>query len=328
MKKYYTPFLLILFTSLIAFGQTETTIESIRQATDRHIGENVVFEGFVTRYVDGPTVTTSFYEMQGYYGQRIGITTSGENPGVNNFYRITGILTIDQQGMPLVIETQRERLPAPDWPLVEPEPSTTITPPPTWWQQTRAQLANNQMMIALILALVIVLGLIIYFLAKSRQEKPAKSTTAAPPKPEPQPSEKPREEKTVIFSKDAPPTMKFIPGKLEILNGPDKGKTIPLAGYPTPEGSIVSIGRDYNGWESLVSGDRKHSHIRIKDESKTLSRMQAEIIYNDKKVYLKNLSKINPTQVDGIDVPADTMVEVKKGSEIKAGFIEFRYREN
>ncbi len=134
---------------------------------------------------------------------------------------------------------------------------------------------------------------------------------------------------TIRFEPDVPPTMQFIPGKLEILNGPDKGKTFMLAGYPTPDGSISSIGRDHSGWEdqSALSGGRKYAHVRIKDDSRTLSRMQAEMIYRNGKLYLKNLSSVNPSQVDGADVAINDIAEVKSGSKIKAGFIEFRYQE-
>ena len=99
---------------VITFGQSLSTIEAIIEAAEKYSGENVEFEGLVTRYVPANTVTTSLFEMQGYYGARILITTSASRPGVNNFYRITGILTLTRQGTPLLVETKRELIPRPD----------------------------------------------------------------------------------------------------------------------------------------------------------------------------------------------------------------------
>ncbi len=114
MKKFYVLLLSVFFTGLIAFGQTKTTIESIAENPEQYSGENVEFEGFVTRYVDSPTVTTSFFEMQGYYGARILVTTSENQPGINNFYRVTGILTLNPQRRSMLVETKREPIPRPD----------------------------------------------------------------------------------------------------------------------------------------------------------------------------------------------------------------------
>ena len=114
MKKYCLLLMITLSSGIIAFGQSKTTIESIIKTTEKYSGENVEFEGLVARYVAGNTVTTSFFEMQGYYGARILITTSASKPGVNDFYRLTGVLTITRQGTPLVVETKRELIPRPD----------------------------------------------------------------------------------------------------------------------------------------------------------------------------------------------------------------------
>lgn len=131
---------------------------------------------------------------------------------------------------------------------------------------------------------------------------------------------------TIRYQAKVPPTVKFIPGELEIISGLDKGKSFMMAGYPTADGNVATIGRDHDGWENLIPDDRHYAHIRLKDESNTLSRMQAELIHRGGKLYLKNLSKVNPTQVDGSDVPVNEVVEVMPNSTIKTGFIEFVYK--
>jgi hypothetical protein len=120
-----------------------------------------------------------------------------------------------------------------------------------------------------------------------------------------------------IVSQQAPKTMVFIPGKLEIVNGNDAGKQFVLSAYPAPTGAIVSIG------SREETGDRKFSHIRLME--KTVSRAQAEFIYRDKKLYIKNLSKTNYTQLDGTDLQPEELGEVVPGSKIRMGELVFQY---
>jgi hypothetical protein len=312
MKKNYTLLFALLFGFTAIHGQ-QTTIENITTNPGRFNHERVVIEGFVTKYVAGTATTSSYYELQGDYGARIRVNTSDPAPQINKRYRVTGTVTMHMQE-PLIIEVSKTLL------------DDVITPPPPPPQ------SDNTMMIVLIVGLAVVAGLIIFFL---NRPKPAPAvaevgTSSVPPSLPPSGDtviiNKGESYDTIKFESTVPSTMKFIPGKLEIINGPDKGKSFMLAGYPTPDGSISSIGRDHEGWDKSLSGGRKYAHIRIKDDSKTLSRMQAEIVYRSGKVYLKNLSNVNPSQADGYDVPVNEMVEVKSGSVIKAGFIEFRYQ--
>ncbi len=183
----------------------------------------------------------------------------------------------------------------------------------------------------IIIALIVIIVVIIVLSLRLRRKPIDEPYDKQEPKPGTEKKHPDSTEKydTIKFSPSVPKTMRFIPGKLEVLNGPDKGKALMLAGYHTPEGSIASIGRDYQDWEShsALQGDRKFAHIRIRDESRTLSRMQAEFIYRDGKLYLKNLGSINPSQVDGNNVQVNELAEIKDGSKIQAGYIEFCYHQ-
>jgi hypothetical protein len=315
MKKLLFSALIVVFNIQFCFGQSVVAIEDITSNPGSFHHERVVFEGFITRYVAGTASTSSYYEIQGDYGARIRVNTSESAPKINARYRVVGTITIYNQE-PLVIETNK----------------SLLEEPPVIISNGGGESDDNTMMIVIIIGLVVIAGLIIFFLNKSRTAQPV----APAPEPFLPPSmptdggstmiiNKGQSYDTIKFESSVPATMKFIPGKLEIINGPDKGKAFMLAGYPTPDGSVSSIGRDYEGWESALSGGRKYAHIRIKDESKTLSRMQAEIVYKNGKVFLKNLSSVNPSQVDGCEVPTNETMEIKTGSVIKAGFIEFRY---
>ncbi len=196
------------------------------------------------------------------------------------------------------------------------------------------------LILVIIIALIVIIVVIIVLLLRPRRKYIDESSGGQEPDPSIEKQESgpdvdkkhpdsPEKYDTIKFSPSVPKTMRFIPGKLEVLNGPDKGKALMLAGYHTPEGSVASIGRDYQEWEShsALQGDRKFAHIRIRDDSRTLSRMQAEFIYRDGKLYLKNLGSINPSQVDGNNVQVNELAEIKDGSKIQAGYIEFRYHQ-
>ncbi len=119
--------------------------------------------------------------------------------------------------------------------------------------------------------------------------------------------------------KAPPKTMKFIPGKLVVAAGPDQGKEFRIAGHPTPEGNVVTMGR------AEVKGERAFAHIQLGDTYRTVSRMQAEIVQKDQDIYLKNKSTTNPTMVNGDPVEAEDMIELEDGDMIRMGEMMMRY---
>lgn len=123
--------------------------------------------------------------------------------------------------------------------------------------------------------------------------------------------------KTIKMVKTQPKTLKFIPGKFVITEGLDKGKEFRVAGFPTSEGFVVTVGR------KELSGDSAYAHIHLNE--KTVSREQAELHYIDHKLYLKNLSETNPTQLNGVEIRPGKTIEVTPGSVIKTGEVEFKY---
>jgi hypothetical protein len=135
-------------------------------------------------------------------------------------------------------------------------------------------------------------------------------------------SQEPEEEsegpETLKF-KAPPKTMKFVPGRLVIAAGPDQGKEFRIAGRPTPDGNVVTIGR------AEVEGERAFAHIQLGDTYRTVSRMQAEIIQQDQTILLKNTSETNPTMVNGDQVPAGNTVELQDGDMIRMGELMLRY---
>jgi len=119
--------------------------------------------------------------------------------------------------------------------------------------------------------------------------------------------------------KSPPETMKFVPGRLVIAAGPDQGKEFRIAGRPTPDGNVVTIGR------AEVEGEKAFAHIQLGDTYRTVSRMQAEIIQQDDTILIKNTSETNPTMVNGEQIPAGETMEIGNGDMIRMGELMLRY---
>lgn len=134
-----------------------------------------------------------------------------------------------------------------------------------------------------------------------------------------QTSEEDSEGPETLKFKAPPKTMKFVPGRLVIAAGPDQGKEFRIAGRPTPEGNVVTIGR------AEVEGEKAFAHIQLGDTYRTVSRMQAEIIQKDDKILLKNTSETNPTIVNGDNLPAGETLELQDGDMIRMGELMVRY---
>lgn len=130
-------------------------------------------------------------------------------------------------------------------------------------------------------------------------------------------NEQESEFKTIKIASSTEKTLKFIPGQFIVLSGRDRGKPIRVAGFPTPEGSIVTIGRE------PIIGERAYAHIQL--ELQTISRKHAELNFRDKKLYIKNLSETNPTIVNEKELATGEEAEIALDSELRLGEIKFKY---
>lgn len=269
----------------------------------------VTIQGLVSQYTPATASTTANYLLKSDYGAIIKINTSDGNPETNQKYEVSGTIVIDLvNNEALMIEKSR----------------TNLTPPPPI-PGTGSQ--NPQMMWYIIIGSIAVLFLliIIYLIMRSRNNR--FRDQIAPPYTSPSPipidpgarttSIGDSDFKTIKINLGGPKTLKLIPGKLEIVTGLDKGKEFRMNAIPGPNGCIITIGRE------KLSGDAEFSHIQLLE--KTVSRKQAEIHYRENKLFVKNLSETNYTQLNGLELRLDEMAEVKPTSIIKTGEVEFRY---
>ena len=340
--------LLLVLGAWGAHAQTEATISEVNGNPGKFRGQSVSVEGTVARHVDsGNDTETMNYILQNDSGQEIRAKTTEQPPETGGRYRVVGVVEISPfNRQPVLDEASRSQI-----------SSATTQSGETSSESLRQGFST--ITVYLILGLgVLVVVVLAYFAYASQSDEPVSEVSppkdgapdTEPPaadlaspefeteedeadtgfpepsgqriKSESSSSQAPEEEsegpETLKF-KAPPKTMKFVPGRLVIAAGPDQGKEFRIAGRPTPDGNVVTIGR------AEVEGERAFAHIQLGDTYRTVSRMQAEIIQKDQTILLKNTSETNPTMVNGDQVPAGDTVELQDGDMIRMGELMLRY---
>jgi hypothetical protein len=355
MNRYFNPSAVAMRSLawtclLLAFGTwgvlAQTSIKDIKGNPGKYRGQNVTVEGTVTRHVDsGSDTETKNYILEDDSGAELRAKTTEKPPGTGNRYRVEGLIEISPFNRePVLDEENRTQIAA-----AQNQSSSSES------LRQGFSTITVYLILGLGILVIVVLG---YFAYASQEDEavasaPSEDGTAEPAKasgsdlsstelgadgddsetgfPEPSSqriksesssSEEPEEDsdgpETLKF-KAPPKTMKFVPGRLVIAAGPDQGKEFRIAGRPTPEGNVVTIGR------AEVEGEKAFAHIQLGDTYRTVSRMQAEIIQQDDKILLKNTSETNPTMVNGDHVPTGESVELDGGDMIRMGELMLRY---
>lgn len=338
-----------LFLALGTWGTlAQTSIQEINNNPGKYRGQSVTVEGNVTRHVDsGGDTETQNYILEGDSGQELRAKTTQAPPPTGNRYSVEGLIEISPFNRePVLDEKNRTK-------LGEAEETQTSS------ASLRQGFSTITVYLILGLGILVVVVLGYFAYASQEQEPVVEGSPSGDGAPEsseapdsdlsatelgaddeesdtgfPEPSsqriksessssQEPEEDSdggpATLKFKAPPKTMKFVPGRLVIAAGPDQGKEFRIAGRPTPEGNVVTIGR------AEVEGEKAFAHIQLGDTYRTVSRMQAEIIQQDDSILLKNTSKTNPTMVNGDHVPTGESVELEGGDMIRMGELMLRY---
>jgi hypothetical protein len=331
-----------------AHAQTEATISEVKNNPGKFRGQQVSVEGTVARHVDsGSDTETMNYILQNDSGQEIRAKTTEQPPETGGRYRVAGVVEISPfNRQPVLDEESRSQI-----------SSGAAQSGATSSESLRQGFSTITVYLILGLGVLVVVVLAYFAYASQDDEPVSEMSPSKDGAPDPEPatelsstelaadgeepadsgfpepagqriksesssSQEPEDEsegpETLKF-KAPPKTMKFVPGRLVIAAGPDQGKEFRIAGRPTPDGNVVTIGR------AEVEGERAFAHIQLGDTYRTVSRMQAEIIQQDQTILLKNTSETNPTMVNGDQVPAGNTVELQDGDMIRMGELMLRY---
>lgn len=331
MKKNGGFLVLVLLISIIvtfseSFAQ-QVSIEDIKNKPYSYNGNVVEVDGLVLQYVYSPS-SSSYYLLKGNFGGVIKINSAEATPETNQKYHVRGIVYFDS-GRREIFITEISRS------ILGEVPSTTADDA----TNKKSDKPNYLLIGGLAGTLLILVGVFVFFSMKKPKPEPFEYQAPmnqfqgnnnmmsfqnnAPMTPyqgnDPAPTfSSDTEFKTIRFAVSSPKTLLFIPGKMVITDGADKDKTFKIAGYPTANGSMVTIGR------KEINGERAYAHIQLK--GKTVSREQAELTYKEGKLYIKNLSETNFTQLDGRELNVGEIAEMKPDSKIRTGEVEFEYK--
>jgi predicted component of type VI protein secretion system len=342
--------ILLLVNVNVLFAQTnkapmKTTIEKIVDNPGAFIDETVIVQGLVVKYFREPSHTNSFYSLKGKYDGKILVKVEAQKePLLEHFYEVKGTV-FKENGNVFIHQTETAEIPDLKnytWgnsnEVLDNDDVSNLEKSDKIEKDDSGEeigvLPDKGMSFYIIVAAIVIVIIVLVVLLikmtskKNEVEVNVNQPTSTPP-PVPQPAPQPVQStsvsdddyKTIKLVRDSAKTLKFIPGKLEIVSGPDAGKSFRLSGYPTSQGSVVTIGT------LEEKGDRQYAHIQIDKSFRTVSRRQAEIIFNEKekKLYIKNLSNTNYTKVDDVELNPNEAIELKDGSVISMGELSFRY---
>jgi hypothetical protein len=121
--------------------------------------------------------------------------------------------------------------------------------------------------------------------------------------------------KTIRFHRPTDGTLQILPGRLDIIEGADKGQTIRFVrAGAAPE---ITFGR---------SEGPPYLHVQLR--APTVSRKHAYMRYQNSSWFIRNLSGTNPVVVNGEDLgAAGSERKLREGDRIEMGEIAFIFRE-
>lgn len=111
-------------------------------------------------------------------------------------------------------------------------------------------------------------------------------------------------------------TLQFLPGRLDVIEGRDRGQEIKFVRTPGPDGTTITFGR---------AEGAQYRHVQLHEP--TVSRMHAKLALDSNTWSLINLSATNPVVVNGLPLAGEgSSVILREGDRIEMGEIVFRFR--
>ncbi len=330
MRRMNPAVVVLLFWAAGLLAQTDhlqpTRIALIKADPASYVNEVVRIDGFVTRFVDSGSKSTSFFYLKDDWGSVIKVRTSKEAPSVGKRYSMAGPVGIDPRSNELFL-SEEARVAVVD---------TSVPQPPSGQanvsndQTTTQQLATNggttranSLTLYLVIggAVVIVLIAIALLMMRLRREEmqtadyysitPSTAHVEPPPPPE-----QVIEGKTIKLHAPPPNTVKLLPGWFEVLEGDDVVKQIRFYKLGGERGAETTFGR---------ATGRPYAHIQLK--AATVSSRQAKVSFDDGTPLLTNFAPAdsNPTRVNGRDLAVNESVPLSESDRVQMGEVSLLF---
>jgi hypothetical protein len=155
--------------------------------------------------------------------------------------------------------------------------------------------------------------------APARPAEAAEGTSApaarAPADLSPAAAEAPLGTSSVRFSVPTDATLQFLPGRLEITNGADRGRDLRFVRMPGAAITEITFGR---------CAGAPYRHVQLEDA--TVSRKHARLRLQQQRWHLTNWSSTNPVLHNGVELAVDEEVALSDGDRVDMGEVIFRFR--
>jgi hypothetical protein len=119
----------------------------------------------------------------------------------------------------------------------------------------------------------------------------------------------------VRFARPSDRSLQWLPGSLDVLNGPDVGRTIRFVHVPHTEDDVISFGR---------SSGPAYRHVQLRDG--LVNRRHARLVYEDGQWLIINLSEERPVLRNDTPLPVEHAQSLQDGDRLTMGATLFRFR--
>ena len=260
----------------------------IHHDIDNYKKEFVEISGKVVKHYKN----SNWYQVKGKYGTTLDVQGFQGVPVVHSEVKKCGILYIDSHGTPFLSEL--------------PEISIVNS------KISRLQNTQSNKFLLTILGVVFFFGTgvaVTTYVKKIKNSEPEILINSNY-----QPTKYEEVDDTLIFSTSSK-TAKILPGRITIVSeAHDKGETFPISGTPIHDGFTATIGKSENCDITITN----------RPEYSTVSREHAMFIFKENSMWIQNLSKTNPTIVNGSQLEYE-VVPLKDGDRIKMGLLELLF---
>ena len=271
--------------------------------------------GRVSRYDEGNASSSKSFILEDDFGQALRVVTTGALPAREARISVRGVVTIDRSGDPYLLAQSIAvpgAAPPPDSDrdgVPDPEDRCASTPAGARVLVDGCEAVDwtRRGLIAAGIVLVLAgIGVSLY-LSRGREGSKDRVTPGA--------AQGEVQGETVRIRKIPEGTLQVLPGRLEVISGPDKGTQIRFLRDPAQRVPEITFGR---------SGDPSATHVVLR--SPAVSRLHARLTWDGTQWSMENLSATNPTTVNGSAIAANNgSIALPDGAKIELGEVEFRF---
>lgn len=336
--------LFLCLVSCLANSQTLVAqtipVQRIRANPNAYLNQEIAIVGTIVRYLDVSGSSYEFY-FEDDYGIQLRVVSTVEPPPIESRWQLVGLVALDAQGDPYLVESSRmedgnvavpDEIPQQDADgdgVPNAADRCPNSPSGVVVDATGCPESTGNTRLLLIAAGAISLGLLAWGLSSLLRRPSSASTPAVEATPNPDASRPPQAHaesssgeffsgETVRFSRptNLDGTLKLLPGRLEVINGPDEGNEIRFV-HPGGDVPEITFGR---------SEGPKFAHIQL--PAPTVSRRHALLRFETGSWRIANFSETNPVVVNGnaMDAVGETR-DLKDGDVLEFGEVSFKYHQ-